>query len=100
MFGVLGGSQVDLMTLGGLAGIIETVGGSMIMVGLLTSPVAFICSGEMAFAYFMAHHPRSVWPIQNGGEPAVLFCFGFLYMAARGSGPLSLDAVARRKGVR
>jgi putative oxidoreductase len=54
----------------------------------------------MAFAYFMAHHSRSVWPIQNGGEPAVLFCFGFLYMAARGSGPLSLDAVARRKGVR
>jgi putative oxidoreductase len=99
-FGMLGGTQVDLMTLRGLAGIIETIGGSLIMAGLLTSPIAFICSGEMAVAYYMAHLPRSFWPIQNGGEPAVLFCFGFLYMAARGSGPLSLDAIARRKGVR
>jgi putative oxidoreductase len=70
----------------GLAGVIEFAGGLMIAAGMLTSLVAFICSGEMAVAYFKAHAPKSVFPIQNGGELAVLFCFLFLYIAARGTG--------------
>jgi putative oxidoreductase len=80
--------------LGGLilaAGVIETVGGLMILFGLFASWAAFIASGQMAVAYFMAHQPRGTWPLQNDGEAAVLFCFIFLYIAARGSGPISLD---------
>jgi putative oxidoreductase len=74
-----------------VAGTIELVGGTLILLGLLTRPVAFIASGEMAFAYFMAHFPKGFWPILNGGEPAVLFCFIFLFLAANGGGPFSLD---------
>jgi putative oxidoreductase len=90
LFGLVGGQTVELMSLRGAAGIIELVGGAMVMAGLFTSPVAFICSGEMAVAYFMVHLPRGMWPIQNGGELAALYCFVFLYIAARGSGPLSV----------
>ena len=61
------------------------------MIGFATSPVAFICSGEMAYAYFTAHQPRGTWPIQNGGEPAALFAFIFLYISTRGGGMLSID---------
>jgi putative oxidoreductase len=82
-----------------LAGTIELVGGVMIAVGLLTGYAAFLASGLMAFAYFMAHAPQGFWPIVNKGELAVVYCFLFLYMAARGSGPYSLDA-AFRKGPR
>ena len=91
-FGVLGG-QLTLppASLIGLAAIIETVGGLLIMIGFATSPVAFICSGEMAYAYFTAHQPRGTWPIQNGGEPAALFAFIFLYISTRGGGMLSID---------
>ena len=91
-FGVLGG-QLTLppVSLIGLAAIIETVGGLLIMIGFATSPVAFICSGEMAYAYFYAHQPRGTWPIQNGGEPAALFAFIFLYISTRGAGMLSID---------
>ena len=91
-FGVLGG-QLTLppVSLIGLAAIIETVGGLLIMIGFATSPVAFICSGEMAYAYFTAHQPRGTWPIQNGGEPAALFAFIFLYISTRGGGMLSVD---------
>jgi len=91
-FGVLGG-QLTLppVSLIGLAAIIETVGGLLIMIGFATSPVAFICSGEMAYAYFTAHQPRGTWPIQNGGEPAALFAFIFLYISTRGGGMLSID---------
>jgi putative oxidoreductase len=95
LFGWVGGQQAPLVSLFGAAGIIETVGGSLIALGLWTQPAAFIASGEMAVAYFRAHQPRGDWPIQNQGEPAVLFCFIFLYIAAAGAGPLSLDALMR-----
>jgi putative oxidoreductase len=90
LFGMYGGQAVELVTLRGLAGIIELVGGAMIMIGLYTSPVAFIASGQMAFAYFMSHQPQAFWPIQNRGELAALYCFVFLYISTRGSGPLSV----------
>jgi putative oxidoreductase len=90
-FGLLGGQQVDLMSRLGLAALIEVVGGAFIMAGFLTVPTAFVASGEMAFAYFLAHQPRGTWPIQNGGEPAVLFCFIFLFIATRGAGRFSVD---------
>ena len=87
LFGVLGGQQVQLMSQFGLAGVIEFVGGLMIAFGFLTSLVAFIASGEMAAAYFQAHHKSlTVLPIQNGGELAVLYCFLFLFIATRGTG--------------
>ena len=90
VFGMYGGQAVELVSLRGLAGLIELVGGAMIMIGLYTSPVAFIASGEMAFAYFMSHQPQAFWPIQNRGELAALYCFVFLYISTRGSGPLSV----------
>jgi putative oxidoreductase len=95
LLGVLGGQQVPLNSQFGLAGVIELVGGILIAVGLLTSPIAFIASGEMAVAYFQAHAPRSPWPIQNGGELAVLYCFLFLYLAARGNGIWSVQGGKR-----
>jgi len=79
-----------------VAGIIELVGGALIMAGLLTRPVAFIASGEMAAAYFMAHQPRGLLPITNHGETAVLLCFIFLFFAAVGAGVYSLDAMLAR----
>ena len=78
------------------AGLIEVIGGMLILLGLFTRPVAFIASGEMAFAYFMGHFPHGFWPIQNHGEPAVLLCFIFLFLAASGAGPWSLDHLIRR----
>lgn len=80
-----------------VAGGIELVGGAAILLGLFTRPVAFIASGEMAFAYFMGHFPNGFWPIQNHGEPAVLFCFIFLFLAAGGAGPYSLDHLIRQR---
>jgi len=75
------------------AGVLEVFGGALILFGLFTRPVAFLLAGQMAVAYFMAHAPRSFWPILNGGEPAVLFCFIFLYLVAAGPGRYSMDAV-------
>ncbi len=96
LFGVLGAQQaVALASQRGLAGVIEFIGGIMIAAGLFTSPVAFIASGEMAWAYFQSHAPRGFWPIQNGGELAVLYCFIFLYLSAVGSGKLSLDGIRK-----
>ena len=95
LFGVLGGQAVALTSQRGLAGIIEFLGGIMIAMGLFTSPVAFISSGEMAWAYFQQHAPRGPWPIQNGGELAVLYCFIFLYLSAVGSGKLSIDSIRK-----
>jgi len=99
LFGVLGGTkQTEMMMLA--AGIIEFVGGIMIAVGLLTSYAAFIASGQMAVAYFKQHAPGGFWPIVNRGELAVVYCFVFLYIASRGSGILSVDALfgrARRR---
>jgi putative oxidoreductase len=91
MFGLFGGRTAELLSLRGLAGVIEIVGGTLIMIGLYTRPAAFIASGQMAFAYFMSHQPQGFWPIQNRGETAVLFCFAFLYIAARGKGAWGLD---------
>jgi putative oxidoreductase len=97
LFGLLGGHQMPLMSLMGLAGVIEFFGGLCIAFGLLTSIVAFIAAGEMAWAYFTVHAPNSPWPIINRGEPAVVFCFVFLYIASMGAGPYSLDRLLGRK---
>ena len=94
LFPILGtDGTVELSSRLGLAGLIELFGGGLIMVGLLTPWVAFIASGEMAAAYFIAHYPRGFWPIANGGEAAVLYCFVFLYFASHGSGHWSLDRI-------
>jgi putative oxidoreductase len=96
LFGGFGrAAPAELMSQMGLAGVIEVVGGALISLGLFTSPVAFIASGEMAVAYFQAHAPRGFWPVQNGGELAAVYCFVFLYFAAVGSGKLSIDSVRR-----
>jgi putative oxidoreductase len=80
-----------------LAAAIEIIGSLLLLVGLFTEVVAFIMSGEMAFAYFMAHAPKSIYPIANGGDLAILFCFIFLYLAFAGGGPWSLDAARMRR---
>jgi putative oxidoreductase len=97
VFGLLGGDKVPLMTLIWFGGIIELVGGLMIAVGLFASIAAFIASGMMAVAYFMAHAPRGPLPIQNGGELAVVYCFLFLYISARGSGTWAVDRPPRSR---
>ncbi len=95
LFGVLGGQAMPLVSQMGLAGLIEFVGGLLIALGLLTSPVAFVASGELAWAYFQAHFPRGFWPVQNGGQEAVIFCWAFLFIAAAGAGKWSLDALRK-----
>ena len=98
LFGALGGNQVDdLISLRGLAGILEFFGGLLIVFGVLTRYVAFILSGMMAVAYWMAHGSDAFFPIQNGGELAVLYCFVFLFLWANGGGNLSVDGMLRRK---
>ncbi len=87
---------LQLVSLMGLAGILELVGGLLILVGLFTRQTAFILSGEMAFAYFMAHAPQGFLPIQNQGELAVVYCFVFLYFSVAGAGAFSVDT-ARNK---
>ena len=87
-----GGQMVPIFALIGLAGIIETVCGALIMIGWFTNPAAFLASGEMAVAYFMIHQGMGLMPNQNFGERAVLFCFAFLYFATRGAGICSVDA--------
>ena len=87
---------LEWMTLKGVSAFLELVGGVLLLIGLFSRPVAFILSGHMAFAYFMAHAPQSVWPIINRGELAIVFCFVFLYIAAAGPGPWSIDAAMRR----
>lgn len=91
-----GGGGLNALT--AAAGAIELVGGLMIMLGLFAGFAAFIASGTMAFAYFIAHGLNAFLPIQNGGELAVIYCFLFLYIAARGSGLISLDALLFRRG--
>ena len=83
---------VPLLSQAGVAGVLEVVGGTLLILGLFTRPVAFVLSGEMAFAYFIAHAGKSFWPALNGGEPAVLFCFIWLYYSAAGAPVWSLDA--------
>ena len=94
LFGILGrDAPVDFFTLLGLAGILETVGGALLVLGLFTRPVALILSGEMAWAYFSSHAPGGFWPILNRGELSALFSFVFLYIAVRGGGGISLDGL-------
>jgi putative oxidoreductase len=87
---------IETFSLTWFAGIIELVGGALLTLGLFTRPVAFILSGEMAFAYFLGHASSSFFPILNMGTEAVLFCFVYLYLAVAGGGPWSLDAAMRR----
>jgi putative oxidoreductase len=89
-------SGPEFLSLSWIAGALELGGGALLIVGLFTRPVAFILSGEMAFAYWMAHAPKSVFPLANGGDAAILYCFVFLYLAFAGGGPWSLDALRRR----
>lgn len=97
MFGGIRGHKVPLFSLFGVAGTLETLGGLLIILGLFTVPTAFILSGEMAVAYFLEHFPRGHFPISNGGELAVLYCFIFLYLFSAGPGPVSLDRWIRKK---
>ena len=100
LFGVLGREEsAELFSLMGAAGVIEFFGGLLLMFGLFTRPVAFICSGQMAVAYFMAHVPQGFWPIMNGGELAAFYCFTWLFFFAHGPGDCSLDARLGREGV-
>ena len=84
------------LSLFGIAGMFELIGGTLLILGLFTRPVAFILSGEMAAAYFIEHFPRSFFPVQSEGDLAVSLCFAFLYLAFAGGGPWSLDAVMRK----
>jgi len=83
--------EFDLLSMMGAAGTLELLGGFLIVIGFFTRPTAFILSGLMAFAYFIAHAPQAFWPILNGGELAALFCFVFLYLSAAGAGVWSVD---------
>jgi putative oxidoreductase len=96
LFGLFGGPQMPLASQMGLAGVIELLGGLLVAIGFLTGTAALIASGEMAAAYLMAHFPRGGVPLQNGGEPAVLYCFVFLYIASRGAGIWGVDRASRR----
>jgi putative oxidoreductase len=96
-FGGIGGHSVPVNTMLGMAGLIESIGGPLIMLGLFTRPVAFVLSGEMAIGYFRTHAPRGFWPLLNGGELAVFYCFMFLWLSAAGAGPWSLDRLFGRK---
>jgi putative oxidoreductase len=93
---VPGGGTVSPTSLGGVAGILELVGGAFLLVGLFSRPVAFVLSGLMAVAYFYGHAGGGFWPVLNGGAPAVIFCFVWLYISAVGPGPWSVDALRRR----
>lgn len=95
--GMPGGLTAPVLSQIWIGGVLEVVGGFAIMLGVFTRPVAFILSGEMAVAYWQFHAPNGAWPILNHGEPAVLFCFIFLFMAAQGGGEWSLDALLRRR---
>ncbi len=101
IFGVFGGAggsgqPAQFFSLIWVAGILELGGGLLVLVGLFTSPVAFLLSGQMAVAYFVAHAPRGFWPVLNGGELAMLYSFLFLYLFAAGGGPWSLDGLLRK----
>ena len=92
-----GGKTAELFTQIGIGGMLEAFGGALLMIGLCTRPVAFVLAGEMAVAYFQFHQPKGFWPVMNGGVPAVLYCFVWLYISAAGPGPWSIDALRSRK---
>jgi putative oxidoreductase len=87
----------NLMSQFGIAGVLETFGGALIVLGFLTRPVAFLLAGEMAVAYFQMHFPKGFFPTSNGGEAAVLYCFSFLYLMFAGAGAWSIDALVGRR---
>ncbi|MGX7745634.1 DoxX family protein [Rhodopseudomonas parapalustris] len=89
-------AKVELFSLYGAAGSLELILGALLMLGLLTRPVAFILSGEMAFAYFVGHYPKGLYPVLNGGSLAIALCFTCLYLATAGGGPISLDRMLGR----
>jgi putative oxidoreductase len=91
-----GGGTAPLASLPGVAGALEAFGGALLLVGLFTRPVAFLLSGEMAFAYFIGHAPQGFWPVLNQGHPAIMFCFVWLYLSSAGPGPWSIDAMRAR----
>ena len=93
VFGYFGGHRMPPLSLLGVAGYLELVGGALVLVGLLTRPVAFVLSGLMAVAYFMGHAHSGFLPVVNRGELAVLYCFIYLYLFTAGAGPVSVDAV-------
>lgn len=95
--GGLGGHAAPLFTMLWFAGVIESICGPLIILGLFTRPVAFLLCGEMAVAYFMVHARRGFWPLTNGGEVTVLYCFLFLYLVNVGAGAFSLDGSVRKK---
>ena len=98
---VEGMGRVELLSLAGIGGVIELVGGALVALGLFSRPAAFIASGEMAVGYFMFHAPQSFFPIVNGGDAAILYCFIFLYLFFAGPGSFSLDRVLwGREGIR
>ena len=88
--------KVELFSLYGAAGTLELVLGGLLMIGLFTRIVAFILSGEMAFAYFMGHFPKGFFPVLNNGTAAILFCFACLYLATAGGGPYSVDEMRKK----
>ena len=94
--GMPDGSTASLLTQTGIGALLEVVGGFLLLIGLFTRPVAFVVSGEMAVAYFQFHAPQAFWPIANQGQPAVLYCFIWLYFSAAGAGPWSLDALRKK----
>jgi putative oxidoreductase len=95
--GMPGGAKAEFLSQTWIGGVLELGGGLLIALGLFTRPAAFILSGMMAVAYWQFHAPMSVWPAQNNGAAAIIFCFLFLYLSAQGGGAWSLDAVMRRK---
>ena len=100
LFGFLAPPQVQtppLFSFMGFAGFLEFAGGLLVLLGLFTRPVAFILSGQMAVAYFMVHAPKGFWPMANGGDLAVMWCFVFFYLAFAGGGPFGLDGVIKKK---
>lgn len=101
-FGGMGGhgGKAVAFTFIWFGAVLEAVGGPLLILGLFTRPVAFILSGEMAVAYFRSHAPKGFWPVLNGGELAILYCFIFLYLCAAGAGPLSVDRLMGKKARR
>lgn len=95
--GMPDGNAAEFMSQTWIGGMLELVGGALIMVGWLTRPVAFILCGEMAVAYFQFHQPGGFWPVENGGVSAVIYCFVWLYFSAAGAGMWSVDAAIRRR---
>ena len=91
------GGTVPVMSQMWIGALLEIVGGTLLLVGLFTRPVAFVLAGEMAVAYFQFHYPTSFWPTVNQGMPAILYCFWWLYVSAAGAGPWSLDALRERR---